>query len=566
MNKPPNNTRRTIIALIVVLALVQVAILGYLWNMLRPATPPAAAGPTPTSRFQWPSTSTATPGDTRPAATPEEEETGEIIVGPPVGTANIAALARTFDEELAMEHLAILAGDELGGRQPGDSGGWAAGDYIAARFAEYGLQPAGVNNTYFQTFSVPYGRITEPPVLDVILPTGETLDRAYVYRTDYRALTGGYIGAGEGEGPVVWLNECLRDAYTGIDMVGKIALCRYTRNSEVYRQAIEHQVGGLLLLDRERDAPLFRRGGYRETAWVPQTIPAYLISETVAQDLLSGAGYTLDDLSLRFTATPLSTTARIAVTVEEQDQVEARNVLALLSPPSTPPLTERAGGGIVVIGAHYDHLGREPDGAIMNGANDNGSGVATVLEIARLWQAQNLSPAHSILFAAWDGEEQGLLGSRYYVEHPTLPLTRTVAMLNLDMVGTGEALQIDGEGVVAAQLEASAEVYGVTTTLTFDGRSDHVSFYQAGIPAAMPIWWPDTVYHTPDDEIEAIEPQKLKAVGAISAHTLAALAEGYVELERAVERMEASILAGDREAFLEGVDPTDPDLRVAQAA
>ena len=562
MNKVSNNTRRTLITLIVVLAVVQVGILVYLWSLLRPAVPPEVAEPT-IQQFQLPSAAaTSALGGARPTPAPGSVE---IVVGPLVHATNYVQRARMFDEERALEHIAYLASDELGGRQPGTPGGWAAGDYIVARFAEYGLEPGGLDGSYFQTFTVPYGRITEPPVLTIIPPRGETLTRTYAYRSDYRALTGGYLGAGVGEGPVVWLNECLHDGYASLDldMVGKIVMCRYTRDVYVYRQAIEHQVGGLLLLDREREGETFRRGGYRETAWVPQTIPAYLISETIAQDLLIGTGYTLDDLSLRFTATPLSTTVRMAVILEEQEQVKARNVLGLLpgSDPAAPPLIGGAGGGVVVFGAHYDHLGREPDGTItiMNGANDNASGVATMLEIARLWQAQDYRPARSVLFAAWDGEEQGLLGSRHYVQNPTYPLTRTVAMLNLDMVGAGEALQIDGEGAVAAQLQASAEVYGVTTTLTFNGGSDHFSFYQAGIPAAMPIWWPDTVYHTPNDKLQAIEPEKLKTVGVLSAHTLAALADGHVELERAVERLRASIITGDRDAFLEGLDPTDPD-------
>ncbi len=567
MNKPHNNlSRRTLITLIVVLALVQVAILAYLWSLFRPTASQDAAEPAP-FQFQWPPASTATPAVMHPTPAPG---TVGIVVGPPVPATNYTAAARMFDEERALEHIAYLASDELGGRQPGTPGGRAAGDYIAARFAEYGLQPAGVDSTYFQTFTVPYGRITSPPVLTITSHRGETLTHTYAYRTDYRALTGGYLGAGEGEGSVVWLNECLHDDYAGLDMAGKVALCRLTAEPEVYRQAIEHQVGGLLLLDREREGEPFRRGGYRKTAWVPQTIPACLISEAVAQDLLIGTDYTLDDLSLRFAATPLSTTVRIAVVLEEQEVVEARNVLGLLpgSNPTAPPFIGGDGGSIVVIGAHYDHLGREPDGAItiMNGANDNASGIATMLEIARLWQAQDFHPARSVLFAAWDGEEQGLLGSRHYVENPTYPLTRTVAMLNLDMVGAGEALQIDGEGAVAAQLQASAGAYGVTTTLTFEGHSDHFSFYEAGVPAAMLIWWPDTFYHTPDDEVEVIEPEKLKTVGVLSAHTLAALAQGHVELEQAVERLRASIASGDREAFLAGLNPNDPDLQATQAA
>ena len=578
MDKPHKShsfSRRTLINLIIVLALVQVAILAYLWTLLRPTVPQDASRPTPSFQFQLPSAaSTAVPGDAGPTPIPD---LAEIVAGPPVPATNYTTRARMFDEEQALAHLAYLADDERGGRQPGTPGGWAAGDYIAARFAEYGLQPAGLDSTYFQTFTVPYGQITSLPVLSITPADGEVLTRTYAYRTDYRALTGGYLGAGAGEGPVVWLNECLHDDYAGLNMVGKIALCRYTRNPGVYRQAIEHRVGGLLLFTETEGEPL-RRGGYRETAWLPQTLPAYLISETIVKDLLTGTDYTLDDLSLRFAATPLSTTVRMAVSLEEQETVEARNVLGLL--PGSGGSTARLSGStelaevpecddeVVVIGAHYDHLGREPDGAItiMNGANDNASGVATILEIARLWQAQGFRPARSVLFAAWDGEEQGLLGSHHYVQDPVYPLTRTVAMLNLDMVGAGEALQIDGEGSVTAQLKASAEVYGITTTLTFNGRSDHFSFYQAGVPAAMLIWWPDTVYHTPDDETQAIEPEKLKTVGVLSAHTLAALADGHVELEQAVERLRASIAAGDRELFLAGLDSNDPDLRAAQTA
>jgi Zn-dependent M28 family amino/carboxypeptidase len=555
--------RRTLISMIVVLAIIQVAILAYLWRLLGPSAPQGAAGPTPALQFELPSAaSTSLPGDVRPTPTTDAAQT---VVGPPVRATGYAARARMFDEEQALDHLAYLASDGLGGRQPGTLGGRAAGDYVAARFAEYGLEPAGVESTYFQTFTVPYGQITQPPLFTIIPPRGETLTHTYAYRTDYRALTGGYLGAGAGEGPVVWLNECLHDDYAGLDpgldMVGKIALCHYTGNPAVYRQAIEHQVGGLLLLEREREDETFRRGGYRETAWVPQTIPAYLIAERVAHDLLLGTDYTLDDLSLRFVATPLSTTVRMRVAVEEQEEVEARNVLGLL-PGSDPERSDE----IVVIGAHYDHLGRDPDGAINNGANDNASGVATVLEIARLWQAQHYRPARSVLFAAWDGEEQGLLGSLHYVSHPTLPLTQTVATVNLDMVGAGEALRIDGEGAVAVQLRASAEAYGITTTLTFDGRSDHFAFHQAGVPAAMFIYWPDVFYHTPDDEADTIVPEHLKTVGVLSAHTLATLADEQVRLEQAVERLRASIAAGDRDAFLEGLDPADPDLQAAQAA
>ena len=472
---------------------------------------------------------------------------------------DVASIAKSFDEERALEHVAHLAGAALEGRQPGTPGGRAAGSYIAEQFAAYGLEPAGVDATYYQTFTVPYGRITETPVLTITSAEGRVLGAGFDYRTDYRALTGGYVGAGHGEGPVVWLNECRHEDYAGLNVVGKVVFCRAAPDTEVYRQAIEHQVGGLLLLDRDADRRPLRRGGYRDTAWVPETIPAYLISERVGRELLAGTDYTLDSLTLRYTATPLSTTVRMELRTEEEEAVDARNVLGLL-PGSDPAHAQE----VVVLGAHYDHLGREPDGAIMHGANDNASGVAAVLEIARTWQAAGLRPARSVLFAAWDGEEQGLLGSRHYVENPTQSITQTMAMLNLDMVGAGEVLRLDGDGLVAQQLTASAEAYGVTYTTTIHGRSDHVPFDEAGVPAAMLIWWPDKQYHTPDDTPSGIDPGKLKTVGVLSSHALAAIAQTQVELERAVENLEASVAAGDREGFAGLLTEAEEDARRRQ--
>jgi Zn-dependent M28 family amino/carboxypeptidase len=544
MTKMTDN-RRILVALVFSVVLIQVALLGCLLSTTPPDDLATRSDPTPASQAALP---TATPTTVPVPTSPEQvvEDAGdEAATGSPVPATDIGAMARAFDEERALEHLAYLASDGLGGRQPGSPGGEAAGDYLAERFRAYGLEPAGIDGTYYQTFTVPYGRITTLPTLEIIPSGGERVTHTHTYRTDYRALTGGYLGAGNGTGPVVWLNDCLHEDYAGLDVEDKIVFCSYSGNPTVYREAIEHQVGGLLLLDRKQPDEPFRRGGYRETAWVPETIPAYLISESVAEDLLIGSDYTLEDLSLRFSATPLSTTVHMAVTTDEQDEAVARNVLGLL-PGSVPGYEDQ----VVVIGAHYDHLGREPDGAVMNGANDNASGVATMLEIARLWHEQAVRPARTVVFAAWDGEEQGLLGSRHYVEHPTQSMTETVAALNLDMVGAGGTLQIDGEGSIGRQLEASAVTYSITYTRSFQGRSDHIPFREAGVPAAMLIYWPDTRYHTSTDEIDAIDPQKVKTVGVLSAHTLAALATGHVELVQTVERLETSVTAGDREAFL----------------
>ncbi|MGC9335439.1 MAG: hypothetical protein ACP5JJ_14905, partial [Anaerolineae bacterium] len=284
MVEESSTNRRVLVGVIIVLAVALAAIGGRLDYVLRSSTPQGDAVESGRIQPQWSATAGVTVDRSRPTATsiagtgegtspPDGPVVGEAepVVGLPVSATDVAGLARGFDEEQALEHIAYLASDALDGRQPGTPGGRAAGKYIAERFEAYGLQPAGIGTTYYQTFTVPYGRIDSLPVLDVILPGGEALGATYDYRTDYRALTGGYLGAGEGEGPVVWLNECLQDDYAGLDMVGKVAMCHYSADPAVYREAIEHQVGGLLLFDWAHDDEVFRRGGYRETAWVPET-------------------------------------------------------------------------------------------------------------------------------------------------------------------------------------------------------------------------------------------------------------------------------------------------------
>jgi Zn-dependent M28 family amino/carboxypeptidase len=166
---------------------------------------------------------------------------------------------------------------------------------------------------------------------------------------------------------------------------------------------------------------------------------------------------------------------------------------------------------------------------VYHGANDNASGVATMLEIARLWQAQGFRPARSVLFAAWDDEEMGLKGSTYYVQNPAHPLTGTVAALMLDMTGLGDKVYINGEGAVATQFQNSAKVYSVTYTLdTRVGGSDHVPFYQVGIATAISSPYTDTdvTYHTTYDTVETLQPGAIRLAGVLTAHALAAWAGG----------------------------------------
>lgn len=134
-------------------------------------------------------------------------------------------------------------------------------------------------------------------------------------------------------------------------------------------------------------------------------------------------------------------------------EVSAWNVVGILDG-SDPILKNET----IVIGAHYDHLGRGGEGSlapregdIHHGADDNASGVAGVLELARLFRTQGQRPRRTLVFIAFSGEEEGLLGSNYYVNHPIVPLANTVAMINMDMIGRMKDNKLIVGGVGTAQ-------------------------------------------------------------------------------------------------------------------
>ena len=210
-----------------------------------------------------------------------------------------------------------------------------------------------------------------------------------------------------------------------------------------------------------------------------------------------------------------------------------RNVIAFLRGDDPDRRSE-----IVIVGAHYDHLGRGPFGSlepesrdIHNGADDNASGVAAMLEVADRLTA-GPRPARSILFIAFTGEEFGLLGSAHYARQPTQPLERTVAMLNLDMVGRlGDGKLIVYGVDTAAEWEelvrgAAADV-GVEVAFSGSGYgpSDHTSFYAQDVPVLHFFTNVHSDYHKPSDDWEKIDIKGLNLVAAVVAEVAERVAE-----------------------------------------
>ena len=174
----------------------------------------------------------------------------------------------------------------------------------------------------------------------------------------------------------------------------------------------------------------------------------------------------------------------------------------------------------IVMGAHYDHLGfggpgsssrKQDTTGVHNGADDNASGVAALIEIAEKLAGGEERPSNSFLFIAFGAEEMGLLGSKYYVNNPLLPLDRARIMLNMDMVGRlrDQQLQVGGIGTAAESEEivlehAASDKLKISTTREGYGASDHSSFYAKDLPVLFITTGAHTDYHTPEDDVEYI--------------------------------------------------------------
>ena len=381
-----------------------------------------------------------------------------------------AAAAGSFDTGRALDFVRDLTGPEYAGRQGGSETGRQAAEYIADRFADFGLQPAGQDG-FFQPVPLPYAQLATVPVLAIEASKG-SMD--LVFGRDFRPWWGGYAGSGIAEGQLFWLADGGAEQYVKHDVSGQVGLVRAQPTDEVVRLAMEHGLSGLLIIAEDENQVRIRRT-YRESPYLADTLPVAMVTVDAASELLQGSAYTVSDLSILFDSVPLPTRVHLEITLDERGTVWGQNVLGML-PGKDPSLADE----VLILGGHYDHVGLDPNGDLYAGANDDASGVAVLLEIARMWQDLGYAPDRTVLFAAWDGEEQGLLGSIYYVEHPALPLEQTVSMVQLDMVGLASegVLTIDGlepSNLLNQQLQASCELFGVATapTIFADGAIMH---------------------------------------------------------------------------------------------
>ncbi len=465
------------------------------------------------------------------------------------------------DGRAALEHVLVLASEDMKGRKSGTPEYDRAAEYVAAKMKEYGLKPAGEKGTYFQ--SVPFKNWThfeQPLRLDIV--SGER--RRYVpgRDRDFHPVAGAGSGklraqpvfAGFG---VVSEKEGWNE-YRDLDVGGKIvvvvegapdALEESARKDwtllKKAKLAAENGAAGMIEIEvAEAGASPAGRRSY-VPPWPPGSCPeGFLVvraGRNFADDLFYSARKSWRDAvskTLRLKRPHPLVLEGVEVEMEVHyvaGERTAANVLGVL-----PGTDKNLKDEILIIGGHLDHLGVRLDGFVYPGADDNACSAAVILETARVLQAERFRPRRTICFASWAGEELGLVGSRYYLEHPVFPLEKTVAYLNIDMVGVGDAdLYVGGMWEYGRFYELlkrglSPEIQALLHSRRNYRGSDHSAFWNKGVTAVslrtgelltrgLDDEHPE--YHRPGDRAELVDPELLALAARYHVEALKHLAQ-----------------------------------------
>ena len=463
-----------------------------------------------------------------------------------------------------------LADDAREGRGAGTQGLADASAWLTDAFRAAGLAPGGPSGAWLQAFEVPVSiRVARESLRAGAAELAPGRDFAALLTS----------GNGRAQGPLAFAGYGIAardhgyDDWEHVDVTGAVVLVLDDRppgadaifagvhanalldRAQKIANARDHGARAVLLAPAASEgddaAPLDLRDPSAGPAQSSSAIPVLSLSRTAAERIVAQAGGpSLTERQREIDAERRPASQRlVGVEIDLEVQIErdvgqAANVIGRLEG-ADPALRHEA----VVVGAHYDHLGRGEFGSmsparrgeVHNGADDNASGTAGLLELARAFAA-GPRPRRSLVFAAFAGEEVGLFGSRAYVEHPPVPLADTVAMLNLDMVGRLREgnLVVFGTGSSPAfppLLRRALRGLPLEASFNEDGfaPSDQTSFYARGVPVLMFFTGAHPQYHTPDDDAELVNAEGEALVLAAAYRVARALldADGRPEVAAA---------------------------------
>ncbi|WP_132052182.1 M28 family peptidase [Pseudocnuella soli] len=439
--------------------------------------------------------------------------------------------AKTITAADLKKHLYIVAGPEMEGRETATEGQRKAAAYIENEFRRIGLEP-GNNGSFQQMY---------PLFQDSLAGASLEVDgQAFQLFNDFSISPASSLAGTFRLGEVVAIAKSNADGIATADLAGKMVLVFADAANQQTMQAIRAKgPAAVMILSPNYKAPAQpTRKGRMVVQQFAKSLPLQQItvSEAVAKAILK------DNFEAAKTATgtPKAFPAQVALTVDKTTiKHESSNVLGVL------PGADKA-DEYLVITAHYDHEGKREGGVIYYGADDDGSGTVSVIELAEAFakaKKEGRGPRRSILFMTVSGEERGLLGSEYYSMHPTYPLAKTTANLNIDMIGridpkrtVGDStnyVYVVGDDKLSSDLRPISEAVNkkfIKMELDYKYndpddkefiyyRSDHYNFAKNGVPIIFYFNGTHADYHKPTDTPDKINYNLMEKRARLVFHT-----------------------------------------------
>ncbi|MDD5362105.1 MAG: M20/M25/M40 family metallo-hydrolase [Ignavibacteria bacterium] len=452
----------------------------------------------------------------------------------------------------------FLASPELKGRLAGSEGFYKAAEFMAGEFKSLGLKPAG-NEGYYQTFTTEYNEIVAPCGFSLSNKDGS--EKKYKLGEDF--ICRGFTGSGKVSAEIVFAGYGFSDAennfdeYAGIDANGKIVMMfkqtpswkikdKEWNQSLRYRGsiALKHGAAGVIFVSKPNDAnPQKPIGSVMDGEGEHLiSLPMIHADLNAVDDILGVEGKNIKalqtELDEKKTPISFSTNTKVSIEVTALYTKDRRtmNVAGILEGSGTELKNE-----YLIIGAHLDHVGDQAGEVYFPGANDNASGSASVLELARTFVKSGIKPKRSIMFILFSNEESGLLGSSYYCKNPIVPVEKTVAMLNNDCVGFGDSIQI-GNGKSAPGLwQITRTIDSLYTKAMImrtwnGGGADAAPFHQLKIPCLYFVsYFSYTFLHLPGDKPETLNKSTFEKECKLAYMTAFEIANGNYSKEKVTD-------------------------------
>jgi len=449
----------------------------------------------------------------------------------------ILNVMHSISSHTLFDYVKELTSEKYGGRLTGTPGYNASAEWVISLFKKWGVAPSGDKGTYLQAYPNPYTLVFKGGELSLNMPVkGGIVKKSYKYEDEF--IPGGTSGSGEVTAEVVFVGygitapELGYDDYKGVDVKGKIVLMDrevpvspepdvevfkkwrpYSFHQYKLENAVAHGARGMIYNYGPIGNP---NNSYREGFIYSH------VGDAVVADVFAGTGKTYKETvdKIRKELKPQSFATGKNFTIknvtEHHPEGIGYNVIGIL-PGSDPKLKEE----VIIIGGHLDHLGRCWE--LMPGANDNASSVAVLLGLAEAMAKSPIKPRRTIMVLAFGSEEQGVVGSEYYCEHPAFSLDKTIGFVNLESIGSGDRLGATAGQNNPAFMEFLAKANQKYIHRVLDSnsssyparpRQDAARFYWKGIPTinlgASGFRAPYPTYHVTKDDLAIITPEILE--------------------------------------------------------